>query len=118
MVVINGFAVTATVIVTGGPVYVAPVADDAALEAGAAEPDVVLAAVGAEEPAGVAALDVVGLPELGAVALGLLDEHALTMTETADTTATADAARLRRLLGPTCTVPPHCVLTPMARRSQ
>lgn len=118
MVVINGFAVTATVIVTGGPVYVAP--DDAAgalAGAGALAVPGALAAAGVlAVPGDAAAPDVVGvLAPLGALALGLLDEHALTMTETADTTATADAARLRRLLGPTCTVPPHCVLTPVVR---
>jgi hypothetical protein len=94
MVVINGFAVTATVIVTGGPVYVAPDDDAAALAAaGALAVAGALAAAGADEPA--AATDVVGPLALGALALGLLDEHALTITETADTTATADATRLR-----------------------
>jgi hypothetical protein len=80
-VVISGFAVTATVIVADFPVVAAVVdAPDAA------------------------AVEELLAPDL------LDEEHALTMTDRAETTATADATRrclLRRLVGRTCTVPPR-----------
>jgi hypothetical protein len=100
IVVINGFAVTATVIVTGGPVYVAPdAADDAA--AGADEPAVagVDAAADVEAVLGAGA-DVVA-PPAGAEDVELADflllPHPARTIEPTDSKATSDTMPLRRL---------------------
>jgi hypothetical protein len=99
MVVIKGFAVTATVIVTGGPVYVAPDADDAAAGAdepaaagvdAAADAAAVLGA-GAEVVAAPAALDDVELADF------LLLPHPARTIEPTDSKATSDTMPLRRL---------------------
>jgi hypothetical protein len=97
MVVINGFAVTATVIVTGGPVYVAPDADDAgADDAGATEADVEAApdaalGAGADDVAVVAGLEDV------LVAVCLLLPHPARTIEPTDSKATSDTMPPRRL---------------------
>jgi hypothetical protein len=100
IVVINGFAVTATVIVTGGPVYVAPDADDAA-PAGAddAAPAGVDAAADVEAALGAGA-DVVAAPvALEDVELAdfLLLPHPARTIEPTDSKATSDTMPLRRL---------------------
>jgi hypothetical protein len=96
MVVINGFAVTATVIVTGGPVYVAPDAAAAAVE----EPAAAGVDAAADAALGVGADDVAVLaaPEdVVPVALLLLLPHPARTIEPTDSKATSDTMPLRRL---------------------
>jgi hypothetical protein len=99
IVVINGFAVTATVIVTGGPVYVAPDAapDDAAA---GAEADPAGADVAAD---GALAVVAAGAAELVDDAFGLLELHADKTIEPTETIAISDTFAPRCLSGRTCT---------------
>ena len=94
MVVINGFAVTATVIVTGGPVYVAPVAaaeEEPAAAGVDAAPDAALG-VGADDVAVLAAPE-----DVVPAALLLLLPHPARTIEPTDSKATSDTMPLRRL---------------------
>src|ERR1700690_2555056 len=87
IVVINGFAVTATVIVTGGPVYVAPDAapDDAAAGAETAGADA--AADGALAVVAAGAAVEAAAAELAVDAFGLLELHADKTIEPTETIA-------------------------------
>ena len=108
IVVINGFAVTATVTVTGGPVYVAPDAapDDAA--AGAEAADAADAGADAADDGAVAvvvaaaAVDAAA-GELADDAFGLLELHADKTIEPTETIAISGTNALRCLIGRTCT---------------
>jgi hypothetical protein len=108
IVVINGFAVTATVIVTGGPVYVAPEAapDDAA--AGAeADPADAAGAEAAEDGAlavvAAGAAVEAAAAELGDAAFGLLELHADKTIDPTETIAISGTNAPRCLSGRTCT---------------